>query len=72
MTFRDRFSLVDTHVDLPQTLRVLGRKPMDEIDKLAHDYPGHADLINLVKGKVEERVGLRTVRGRDQFATNEG
>lgn len=47
-----RFPLIDTHVDLPQTMRVLGRRPMDEVDKLATGYPGHVDLINLKQGEV--------------------
>lgn len=42
--------LIDTHVDLPQIIRGLGRQPLDLIPDLANRLPGHVDIPRMREG----------------------
>ncbi|WWC58196.1 uncharacterized protein I303_100732 [Kwoniella dejecticola CBS 10117] len=39
-----KYPLMDTHIDLPATMRTIHRRPMDAIPKLNSSHPGHFDL----------------------------
>jgi membrane dipeptidase len=47
-----QYPLVDTHVDVPQILRTIERRPMDGIDKFRSGMPGHVDIGKIKAGKV--------------------
>lgn len=42
--------LIDTHIDLPQIMRSLTRKPLEAIPKLTSPFPGHVDIPRLRQG----------------------
>ncbi|WWD09291.1 hypothetical protein V865_007414 [Kwoniella europaea PYCC6329] len=39
-----KYPLIDTHIDLPATMRTINRRPMDAIPRLNESHPGHFDL----------------------------
>ncbi|WVQ80942.1 hypothetical protein IAT38_003049 [Cryptococcus sp. DSM 104549] len=39
-----KYPLIDTHVDLPATMRTINRRPMDAIPHLNSSHPGHFDI----------------------------
>ncbi|WVQ79790.1 hypothetical protein IAT38_001890 [Cryptococcus sp. DSM 104549] len=47
-----KYQLIDTHVDTPQVLRVLSRKPLDMLPKLNESLPGQFDLPRARQGGV--------------------
>ncbi|KAG8162348.1 hypothetical protein KVR01_008113 [Diaporthe batatas] len=44
--------LIDTHIDLPQIIRSLDRKPLSILPDLATYTPGHIDIPRLRKGQL--------------------
>ncbi|KAL2418243.1 Dipeptidase 1 [Exophiala dermatitidis] len=44
--------LIDTHVDLPQVMRSLGRRPLDTISQLNGSFPGHVDIPRARQGRL--------------------
>ncbi|KAH8885858.1 membrane dipeptidase [Thozetella sp. PMI_491] len=48
----ERFPLIDTHVDLPQIIRSLGRRPLEVIPQLSGHLPGHVDIPRMRKGRL--------------------
>ncbi|RDW57255.1 dipeptidase-2 [Coleophoma crateriformis] len=48
----EKSPLIDTHVDLPQIIRSLGRRPLEIIPQLAGNLPGHVDIPRMRKGRL--------------------
>ncbi|KAK8845624.1 hypothetical protein IAR55_006340 [Kwoniella newhampshirensis] len=45
-----KYPLIDTHIDLPATMRTIHRQPMDAIPKLNVSHPGHFDIPRAKRG----------------------
>lgn len=43
----EKYPLIDTHIDLASTIRVLSRRPMEAIDELGVKFPGPPSSILL-------------------------
>ncbi|OAG43822.1 hypothetical protein AYO21_02049 [Fonsecaea monophora] len=44
--------LLDTHIDLPQIIRSLNRRPLDAIPQLNGSFPGHVDIPRMRQGRL--------------------
>ncbi|KAK5682086.1 hypothetical protein LTS10_005211 [Elasticomyces elasticus] len=44
--------LLDTHIDLPQIIRSLHRKPLDAVRLLNVTFPGHVDIPRMREGRL--------------------
>jgi membrane dipeptidase len=47
-----RYPLLDTHVDLPQILRTMERRPLDGVDSMKGNLPGHVDIPKMKQGRL--------------------
>ncbi|CAM1507788.1 Fc.00g046360.m01.CDS01 [Cosmosporella sp. VM-42] len=48
----EEFPLLDTHIDLPQIIRSLNRKPLDVVAQLNGSFPGHVDIPRMRQGRL--------------------
>ncbi|EXJ55946.1 hypothetical protein A1O7_08877 [Cladophialophora yegresii CBS 114405] len=44
--------LLDTHIDLPQIIRSLNRRPLDALLQLNGSFPGHVDIPRMRQGRL--------------------
>ncbi|KAK4939920.1 hypothetical protein LTR10_019879 [Elasticomyces elasticus] len=44
--------LLDTHIDLPQIIRSLNRRPLDALHQLNVSFPGHVDIPRMREGRL--------------------
>ncbi|RVX67415.1 hypothetical protein B0A52_08768 [Exophiala mesophila] len=44
--------LLDTHIDLPQIIRSLHRRPLDALPQLNSSFPGHVDIPRMREGRL--------------------